>query len=243
MAVALPLEHKVRFYASPDLKQWTQLSDFGPAGDVAGDWECPNLLRVPADKGGPACGLSRSASIPAHRREAPASNTFSEASTAPLHAASQPGAHGWTNYGKDDYCAISFNHLPPGKPPGAAGLDEQLAVRRQTAHLAVARTDEPAATSLLRERRSRPRAEAGTGHRASSRQPHNHHVLDSPQELKFDAPFELSLAFDHADRRHRRPAPLHRRTNTGQRSPSTAQSRSSPSTAHTQASTSHPTSP
>src|SRR5262249_36615936 len=32
MAVALPTEHKIRFYASPDLKRWTQLSDFGPAG-------------------------------------------------------------------------------------------------------------------------------------------------------------------------------------------------------------------
>src|SRR5215469_5680482 len=51
MAVALPLEHKVRFYGSPNLKEWTQLSEFGPAGDVAGDWECPDLLRMPAEKG------------------------------------------------------------------------------------------------------------------------------------------------------------------------------------------------
>ena len=48
MAVSLPKEHKVRFYSSPNLKDWTQLSDFGPAGDTAGDWECPDLLRIPS---------------------------------------------------------------------------------------------------------------------------------------------------------------------------------------------------
>ena len=32
MVVALPAEHKVRFYGSPDLKNWNLLSEFGPAG-------------------------------------------------------------------------------------------------------------------------------------------------------------------------------------------------------------------
>src|SRR5215472_8926773 len=43
MAVSLPDEHKIRFYGSPDLKQWQPLSDFGPAGAVSGQWECPEL--------------------------------------------------------------------------------------------------------------------------------------------------------------------------------------------------------
>ncbi len=51
MAVSLPKEHKIRFYSSTDLKAWTLLSDFGPAGDVAGDWECPDLLRIPSGTG------------------------------------------------------------------------------------------------------------------------------------------------------------------------------------------------
>ncbi|MEU6734934.1 glycoside hydrolase family 32 protein [Streptomyces physcomitrii] len=49
MTVALPLEHKVRFYRSPDLKQWTELSDFGPAGAVDGVWECPDLFPMQVD--------------------------------------------------------------------------------------------------------------------------------------------------------------------------------------------------
>jgi sucrose-6-phosphate hydrolase SacC (GH32 family) len=46
MVVAWPVQRKVRFYASPDLKQWTHLSDFGPAGSTQGIWECPDLFPV-----------------------------------------------------------------------------------------------------------------------------------------------------------------------------------------------------
>ena len=47
MAVVLPHEHIVQFYTSHDLKKWTYLSDFGPAGDTSEIWECPDLLQVP----------------------------------------------------------------------------------------------------------------------------------------------------------------------------------------------------
>lgn len=48
MTIAWPVERKVRFYSSPNLKNWTHLSDFGPAGSTTGIWECPDLfpLRV-----------------------------------------------------------------------------------------------------------------------------------------------------------------------------------------------------
>src|SRR5438270_2206233 len=49
MAVAWPVERKVRFYASPDLKDWTHRSDFGPAGSVEGIWECPDLFPLAVD--------------------------------------------------------------------------------------------------------------------------------------------------------------------------------------------------
>ena len=44
MTVTLPTERKVSFYSSPNLKDWTHLSDFGPAGAVKGIWECPDLF-------------------------------------------------------------------------------------------------------------------------------------------------------------------------------------------------------
>lgn len=44
MVTVLADQHKVRFDASPDLRHWTHLSDFGPAGAVDGMWECPDLF-------------------------------------------------------------------------------------------------------------------------------------------------------------------------------------------------------
>jgi fructan beta-fructosidase len=49
MAVALSEQRIIQFYASSDLKNWTHLSDFGPAGSTEGIWECPALFRVPVE--------------------------------------------------------------------------------------------------------------------------------------------------------------------------------------------------
>ncbi len=49
MVVSWPVERKVRFYASPNLKEWSHLSDFGPAGATRGIWECPDLFPLPLD--------------------------------------------------------------------------------------------------------------------------------------------------------------------------------------------------
>ena len=47
MAVVLPVEHMVQFYSSQNLTAWKHLSNFGPAGDTAEVWECPDLVQVP----------------------------------------------------------------------------------------------------------------------------------------------------------------------------------------------------
>src|SRR5579884_1091323 len=52
MAVALPNDHKVLFYGSPDLKRWSELSEFGPAGAAGGQWECPTMALLPVSGGG-----------------------------------------------------------------------------------------------------------------------------------------------------------------------------------------------
>src|SRR3954454_8140534 len=44
MPVALSLQRKIQFYSSPNLKDWTYESDFGPAGAVAGVYEVPDLF-------------------------------------------------------------------------------------------------------------------------------------------------------------------------------------------------------
>lgn len=48
MVVALAAEKRCRFYGSPDLKHWTVLSEFGPAGAKGTpNWECPDLFELP----------------------------------------------------------------------------------------------------------------------------------------------------------------------------------------------------
>jgi sucrose-6-phosphate hydrolase SacC (GH32 family) len=49
MAAVVPDRHEVRFFGSRDLKEWTPLSTFGPAGATGGIWECPTLVRVPVE--------------------------------------------------------------------------------------------------------------------------------------------------------------------------------------------------
>ncbi len=122
MAVSLPAEHKIRFYSSPNLKEWTKLSDFGPAGDVAGDWECPDLLQIPSSDGKETIwalkvGLNPGAPQGGSGEQYFLGNFDGKGFT----PSSEPGSHGWTNYGKDDYCAISFNGLPQGQRPVLLG--------------------------------------------------------------------------------------------------------------------------
>ena len=49
MIVTLSSEKKLRLYGSPDLKDWTKLSDFGPHGSTKGVWECPDLFPLPVE--------------------------------------------------------------------------------------------------------------------------------------------------------------------------------------------------
>jgi fructan beta-fructosidase len=50
MVVALSLQHQIRFYSSTNLKDWTFLSDFGPANAIGGVWEVPDLFELAVDE-------------------------------------------------------------------------------------------------------------------------------------------------------------------------------------------------
>jgi len=52
MTVALAKKSKVHFYASPDLKQWKYVGEFGGAGAMGGLWECPDLFPLAIESGG-----------------------------------------------------------------------------------------------------------------------------------------------------------------------------------------------
>jgi fructan beta-fructosidase len=123
MAVSLPEEHKIRFYSSQNLKDWTQLSEFGPAGDVAGSWECPDLLSIPAAGGkGTSMWALKVGLNPGAPQGGSGEQYFLGSFDGKTFTPSQePSAHGCTNYGKDDYCAISFNGLARQERPVLIG--------------------------------------------------------------------------------------------------------------------------
>ncbi|HZQ23788.1 MAG TPA: glycoside hydrolase family 32 protein [Terriglobales bacterium] len=122
MAVSLPLEHKIRFYSSPDLKTWHALSDFGPAGDIDGAWECPDLLRIPASDGKASIWALKVGLNPGAPQGGSGEQYFlGNFDGKDFTASKDPGSHGWTNYGKDDYCAISFNGIPKDEKPVLLG--------------------------------------------------------------------------------------------------------------------------
>lgn len=49
MVAVEAISRRVVFYRSTDLKTWTRLSSYGPAGAVGGNWECPDLFPLDVD--------------------------------------------------------------------------------------------------------------------------------------------------------------------------------------------------
>lgn len=49
MVAVLATQHKAVLYSSPNLRDWTFMSEFGPANASAGVWECPDLFELPVD--------------------------------------------------------------------------------------------------------------------------------------------------------------------------------------------------
>jgi fructan beta-fructosidase len=101
MVAALPVEKKVRFFRSSDLKKWEPLSDFGPAGATAGIWECPDLfaldgkwvLVVNLNPGGIAGGSGGQYFVGRFD-----GSKFTADNEEPL----------WIDYGRDMYATVSF---------------------------------------------------------------------------------------------------------------------------------------
>jgi sucrose-6-phosphate hydrolase SacC (GH32 family) len=122
MVVALPTQHKVRFYRSSDLRQWELAGEFGPAGAVSGVWECPSLIELPVrdDKGNlDSTRWLLSVNVSAG---APAGGSgdqffigrFDGSHFVEDHPGS--GAH-WADWGKDFYASTSFSNLAPDRNP------------------------------------------------------------------------------------------------------------------------------
>ncbi|GAC1683517.1 MAG: hypothetical protein NVS9B3_01470 [Gemmatimonadaceae bacterium] len=130
MVVALPPQHKVRLYGSPDLKEWTALSDFGPAGATGGAWECPDLFELPVDgnpthtrwvlivnlnPGGVAGGSGTQyfvGDFDGTRFAVDEPRAASATGSLVPAGLSSAAPALWADYGKDFYAAVSWSDIP-----------------------------------------------------------------------------------------------------------------------------------
>ena len=120
MVAVMALENRAVLFTSPDLKQWTFASSFGPAGGRGKNWECPDLFELPVEGG-----------MPGEKRWVLGINLGDNAvgggsggqyfvgdfdgkrfTTVP----GWPGEAQWMDYGADFYAAVSWNDLPKTDP-------------------------------------------------------------------------------------------------------------------------------
>ena len=121
MVVSLAADRKVRFYGSPNLKEWTQLSDFGPAGAVKGVWECPDLFPLKLD-GAPArtnwvliVNVGSGSVAGGSGGQYFVGNFDGTHFTPDRPAASDSNEALWVDYGRDYYAAVSWSDVPKGR--------------------------------------------------------------------------------------------------------------------------------
>ena len=113
--LVLAVGQEMRFYSSPDLKDWTYESSFGQGyGCHDGVWECPDLMKMPVrgtDKqkwmlicninpGGPFGGSATQYFI----------GEFDGHKFTCEHRDTR-----WMDYGKDHYATVTFDNAPDGR--------------------------------------------------------------------------------------------------------------------------------
>ena len=114
MVLAKPDEHKVSIYSSSDLKNWKFQSDFGPAGNVKGVWECPDLFQMSIGEEkvwvlivsfNPG-GLYEGSGAQYFIGDFDGQNFISKYRTDKIN---------WLDYGQDNYAAVTYNNAPANR--------------------------------------------------------------------------------------------------------------------------------
>lgn len=112
MAVALPNDHKVLFYGSPNLKAWRKLSEFGPAGATGGQWECPTMAELSVDGTKHTRWVLKVGLNPGGLQGGSGEQYFVGLFDGSRFINENSGSTTlWTDYGKDCYCALPFNGI------------------------------------------------------------------------------------------------------------------------------------
>jgi fructan beta-fructosidase len=114
MAAVIPNKFKVHFYESKNLKDWKFLSGFGPLGDTAKIWECPDLCQVsmltePSKKKWVLLVSNSHPQGPTFVGMQYFVGAFDGKRFTPENPKQYPL---YLDYGKDFYAAVTFNNIP-----------------------------------------------------------------------------------------------------------------------------------
>ena len=103
MTIARPDLHQISFFTSHNLKEWKHLSDFGPAAEVGGCWECPDLFKL-GDKWVLIVSLN-----PGGYQVGSGTQYFLGQWNGKEFIADDVKTR-WLDYGRDNYAGITFNN-------------------------------------------------------------------------------------------------------------------------------------
>lgn len=112
MAVVRPGDHQVSFYGSDNLRTWQHLSDFGPAGEVGGIWECPDLMEFPMEQGTQSRWVLKVDTFAGHPGGTGAQVFVGHFDGTCFCAEEVHEGALWVDHGCDFYAALSWSNLP-----------------------------------------------------------------------------------------------------------------------------------
>lgn len=111
-----PLEYEAWFYTSPDLKNWTKVSEFGAHGNTSEIWECPDMIKLTD----PETGKTKWVLLININPGGPAGGSATQYFVGDFDGKTfvcdtAPEVVNWLDYGKDHYATVSWNHAPEGR--------------------------------------------------------------------------------------------------------------------------------
>ena len=112
MSVAKSKEQKVSFYTSNNLKEWSHLSDFGPAGVVDGDWECPDLFPIAVEGTENIIKWVLLISLNPGGLTGGSGTQYFIGNWDGREFLADDVSPRWVDYGRDNYAGVTFNDAP-----------------------------------------------------------------------------------------------------------------------------------
>ncbi len=108
---------RVKFYTSPNLKNWTFASDFGAAaGNHGGVWECPDIFPLQLDGGATTKWVLTVNENPGAPAGGSGTQYFVGDFNGITFTNSNPDATAlWLDFGKDNYAGVSWSNTPDGR--------------------------------------------------------------------------------------------------------------------------------